>query len=155
MLGALLVFLLGVAALIGSCAYVVRQQVQVRQSASIGDFEREAARVMARFEGVPALIEDGPSGPTVSHKALTLRGKRGGSIANLKILAFSTREGKLVRLTLPIWLLRMAPDGRMDINSDEVGLDDVKLSIADVEMAGPGPVYVRARKDSHVLVWTE
>jgi hypothetical protein len=154
-LGVLLVLFLGMAALIGSCAYMVHKQVQVREAASLGDYEREAAAIMTRFKGVPPLIEDGPSGPVVSRKAITLRGKRGGGIENLRILVFSTREGKLVRLTLPIWLLRMSPDGRMDINSDEVGLENVKLSISDVEMAGPGPLYVRARKDSHVLVWTE
>ena len=60
-----------------------------------------------------------------------------------------------MRLTLPVWLLRMSPDGRMDINSDEVGLDNVRLSIEDLEMAGPGPLFVHKRKDSRVLVWTE
>lgn len=154
-LGVLLVLVVGMAALIGSCAYMVRQQVQVRESASLSDYEREAEAILERFKGVPPLIEDGPSGPAISRRAITARGKRGGSIENLKILVFSTKEGKLVRLTLPVWLLRMSPDGRMDINSDEVGLDNVQLSIADVEMAGPGPLFVRSRKDSRVLVWTE
>jgi hypothetical protein len=154
-LGVVLLLFVGMAALIGSCAYMVRQQVQVRQSASLADYEREAAAILERFKGVPPLIEDGPSGPAVSRRAITSRGKRGGSIDHLKILVFSTKEGKLVRLTLPVWLLRMSPDGRMDINSDEVGLENVRLSIADVEMAGPGPLFVRSRKDSRVLVWTE
>lgn len=154
-LGVLLVLFVGMAALIGSCAYMVRKQVHVKESVSIDDYEREVAAILRRFEGVPPLIEDGPSGPSVSRKALTLRGKRGGAIDNLKILVFSTKEGKLVRLTLPIWLLRMSPDGRVDINSDEVDLDNIKLSISDVEMAGPGPLFVRSRKDSRVLVWTE
>ena len=154
-LGVLLVLVVGMAALVGSCAYLVRQQVQVRESASSVDYEREVAQVMKRFDGVPPLIEDGPSGPAISRRALASRQKRGGAIANLRILAFSTKEGKLVRLTLPVWLLRLSPDGRMDINSDQVGLDDVRLSIEDLEMAGPGPVFVRTRDDSRVLVWTE
>ena len=48
-----------------------------------------------------------------------------------------------MRLTLPMWLLRMSPDGRMDINRDEVGLENVRLSIEDLEAAGPGPLFVR------------
>ena len=54
-----------------------------------------------------------------------------------------------------MWLLRMSPDGQMDINRDEVGLDNIRLSIADLEAAGPGPLFVRKGKDSRVLVWAE
>jgi hypothetical protein len=154
-LGVLLVLVLGIIALAGSCAYLVHKQVQVRQSASVSDYEREAAEIMKRFEGVPPLVVQGPSGPTISSKALAARQKRGGTINNLHILVFSIHDGKLVRLTLPMWLLRMSPDGRMDINRDEVGLDNVRLSIEDLEAAGPGPLFVRKSDDSRVLVWAE
>ena len=59
-LGVLLVLVLGITALTGSCAYMVHKQVQVGQSASVGDYEREAAAVMTRFEGVPPLIWRAP-----------------------------------------------------------------------------------------------
>ncbi len=154
-IGVLLVLLAGMGALVGSCAYLIRQQVRVDQSSSIDDYEREASRILQRFEGVTPLIEDGPSGPTFSRRALAARRSRGGSISNLRILVFSTDERKLVRLTIPMWLLRLSPDGRMDINADDVDLDDVRLSIMDLEAAGPGPVFVRKRDDSRVLVWTE
>ena len=154
-LGLLLVLVLGIVALAGSCAYMVHKQVQVRQAASVGDYDREAAAILKRFEGVPPLVVEGPSGPAMSSKALAARQKRGGSITNLHILVFSIRDSKLVRLTLPIWLLRMSPDGRMDINRDEVGLDNVRLSIEDVEAAGPGPLFVQKTGDSRVLVWAE
>jgi len=154
-LGVLLVLVLGMIALAGSCAYLVHKQVQVRQSASVGDYEREANEILKRFEGVPPLVVQGPSGPTISSKALAARQKRGGMINNLHILVFSIHDGKLVRLTLPMWLLRMSPDGRMDINRDEVGLENVRLSIEDLEAAGPGPLFVRKTDDSRVLVWAE
>jgi hypothetical protein len=154
-LGVLAVFVLAIVALAGSCAYMVHKQVQVRVSASAADYEREAASILKRFEGVPALVVEGPSGPRLSSKALAIRHKRGGAINNLHILVFSADENKLVRLTLPMWLLRMSPDGRMDINRDEVGLDNIRLSIADLEAAGPGPLFVRKGNDSRVLVWAE
>jgi hypothetical protein len=155
LLGVLFVLVLGMMALAGSCAYMVRKQVQVREAASVGDYEREAAAILERFEGVPPLVVQGPSGPSISSKALAARQKRGGAINNLHILVFSLRDGKLVRLTLPMWLLRMSPDGRMDIDRDEVGLDHIRLSIDDLEAAGPGPLFVRETDDSRVLVWTE
>ena len=62
-LGVVLVLVLGIVALAGSCAYMVHKQVQVRQSASVDDYEREAAAILKRFEGVPPLVVQGPSGP--------------------------------------------------------------------------------------------
>ena len=52
-LGVLLVLVLGMVALAGSCAYLVRKQVQVREAASIGDYEREATAILKRFDGRP------------------------------------------------------------------------------------------------------
>jgi hypothetical protein len=76
-------------------------------------------------------------------------------LTSLHVLVFARKERKLVRLTLPFWLLRMAPDGRMDINVDNVDLDKVRLSIDDVESAGPGPLFLRKNDESRVLVWTD
>src|SRR6187402_14696 len=104
-LGVLLLLVLGMVALAGSCAYLVRKQVQVREAASIGDYEQEATAILKRFDGIPPLVVQGPSGPSISSKALAIRQKRGGTITNLHVLVFSIRDGKLVRLTLPVWLL--------------------------------------------------
>jgi hypothetical protein len=156
-LGVLLVLVVGMAALVGSCAYLVRRQVQVREASSVSDYEREASTILKRFEGVPPLVEDGPSGPRLSQKALAIRQKRDvlPPLSNLHVLVFSVKENKLVRLSLPFWLLRLSPDGRMDINRDDVGLENMRLSIVDLEAAGPGPLFVRRSDDSHVLVWTD
>jgi hypothetical protein len=154
-LGVVATLVLGMIALAGSCAYLVHKQVQVTQAASASDYDREAAAILARFPGVPPLVVEGESGPELSRKALALRQKRGGAISNLHILVFSTHENKLVRLTLPMWLLRMSPDGKMDINSDDVNLENVRLSIEDLEGAGPGPLFQRRADDSRVLVWAE
>ncbi len=156
-LGVLLVLVVGMAALVGSCAYLVRQQVQVRESSSLVEYEREAATIMKRFEDVPPLVEDGPSGPRLSRKALASRQKRDAvpPVSNLHVLVFSTKENKLVRLSLPFWLLRLSPDGTMDIGRDDVGLENLQLSIVDLEAAGPGPLFVRRSDDSRVLVWTD
>ena len=78
----------------------------MRERSSAADYEREAAVILERFEGVPPLVEDGPSGPTVSQRALSTRQQRtrAPALTNLHVLVFSDKEGKLVRLTLPFWL---------------------------------------------------
>ena len=159
-LAVLLVITIGVIALAGSCAYLVRQQVRVTDASTTADFEREAAAVLQRFKGVPALVEDTDTGPRLSRRALSSRQKaaakaRARGLTNLNVLVFSTRENKLVRLSLPFWLLRMSPDGTVDINNDEVDLTKLRLSIDDLEAAGPGPLFLRKTGDSKVLAWTE
>ncbi|HTV03102.1 MAG TPA: hypothetical protein VMF13_21315 [Luteitalea sp.] len=157
-LGCLLIVVIGAGAIVGSCAYLVRKQVQVQERSSEGDYEREAAKILERFDGVPVLVEDGSMGPSISRRALGARRERVGSgrpLSDLHVLVYARKERKLVRLKVPFWLLRMAPDGRMKINVDNVDLDNVRLSIDDLESAGPGPLFLRKDDESRVLVWTE
>ncbi|BCS35720.1 hypothetical protein TBR22_A49540 [Luteitalea sp. TBR-22] len=159
-LAVLLVLTLGVIVLAGSCAYLVRQQVRVTDASSPAEFDREVDAVLRRFRGVPALVEDTDSGPRIATRAMSDRQKAVAkgklrALKNLNVLVFSTRENKLVRLSIPFWLLRMSPDGTVDINDDEVDLGKLRLSIDDLEAAGPGPLFVRRSGDSKVLAWTE
>ena len=75
-LGVLFVLVLGVGGLIGSCAYLVRRQVQVTPRTSLAEYDRETNAILKRFPGVPVLVEDGPAGPALSQEALATRQKR-------------------------------------------------------------------------------
>ena len=156
-LGVVLVLFLGMAALAGSCAYLVRQQVQVKEQSSAAEYEREAAAVLARFEGVPTLVEDGASGPRLSKPALAARQQRTPvvPVKNLNVLVYSVDESKLVRLSIPFWLLRLAPNGQTGIDVNDVDFDKMRVSVDEMESAGPGPIFIRKRKDARVLVWAE
>lgn len=157
LLGVLLVLVLAFGGLVGGCAYLVRRQVQVSEQSSVSDYEREASAVLRRFPGVPALVEDGPSGPSLSQEALASRQKRTHvrPVQNLYVLVYSVSENKLVRLSLPFWLLRLAPDGHTGVDVNDVDFDKLRLSVEDIESAGPGPLLVRKAKDAQVLVWAE
>ncbi|WP_396625147.1 hypothetical protein [Luteitalea sp.] len=160
LLGVLLLITLAVVALAASCAYLVKKQVDVRQVASPADFDREARAVLDRFKGVPALIEDSDTGPRLSSAALASRQKKAATgaphpLTALHVVVFSPQENKLVRISLPFWLLRMSPDGTVDIKNDDVDLGKMRLSIDDLEAAGPGPLLLRKSGDSRVLAWTE
>jgi hypothetical protein len=152
----LLVVALGVAALAGSCVVLIRQQVDVRDGERAETFEQEAADVLARIGDVPPLVEETPTGPRLSPGMLERRkAMADGRVPSaLHILVWAPDEEKIVRLSLPLWLLRLAPDG-MKIDVDDVDLRDLRLSIADLERAGPGPLLIRNTPRSRVLVWTE
>ena len=156
-LGVLLVLVLALGGLVGGCAYLVRRQVQVTGQASVAEYDREAEAILKRFAGVPVLVEDGPSGPALSQQALATRQKRpqARALENLHVLVYSADENKLVRLSLPFWLLRLAPDGHTGIDVNDVDFDKLRLSVDDIESAGPGPLMVRRARDARVLVWAE
>ena len=157
LLGVLLVLVLVLGGLAGGCAYLVRRQVQVTAGSTAAEYDREAERILERFRGVPVLVEEGPTGPTLSQQALARRQKRAHTrpLESLHVLVYADAESKLVRLTLPFWLLRLAPAGQTGIDVNDVDFDKLRLSVEDIESAGPGPLLVRRRDDARVLVWTE
>ena len=58
-----------------------------------------------------------------------------------------------MRITLPMWLLRMK--GSMDLKSSEVGLEKLDIKIEDLERAGPSLLVDHTDGRHRLLVWTE
>jgi len=63
-------------------------------------------------------------------------------------------------VTIPFWLLRLAPSGKkmsfLNDNGIDFDSDRVHLTLEDLERRGPGLVLDQAnRRGSQVLVWTE
>ncbi len=142
-------------ALAASCAVIVSRQMEVRSEQRVETFEREAAAVRERLGDVPPLVEDTPAGPRLSPANLERRKAMGaGSPEALNILVWAADEQKIVRLSLPFWLLRLSPQG-VDIDVNDIDLGKLRLSVDDLERAGPGPLLQRDDGHSRVLVWTE
>ncbi len=152
----LLVCVVGITALAASCAVLVKRQVDVRDNQQESTFDAEVSAVMSRLGDVPVLIEDTPTGPRLSAGNLERRKAMAGSQRPeaLWVLVWAADERKIVRLSLPFWLLRLSPKG-VDINVKDVDLGRLRLSVEDLERAGPGPLLVRDDGESRVLVWTE
>lgn len=151
-----LVGAVGLTVLAASCAVMVKRQVEVREGQQAETFERESAAILARLGDVPSLIEDTPTGPRLSPGNFERRKALAGSKRPeaLWVLVWDEDEQKIVRLSLPFWLLRMSPKG-IDIDVNDVDLGKLRLSVDDLERAGPGPLLIRDDKNSRVLVWTE
>jgi hypothetical protein len=152
-----LVLALGVTATVGGCFLLVKRQVDIRDGETAESFEREAAAVLSRLGDAPPLVEDTSSGPRLSPGTLERRKvEANGRVPTaLHVLVWAPDEGKIVRLSLPFWLLRLAPNQVVKVDVDDVDLDQLKLSVEDLERAGPGPVLIRDSRNSRVLVWTE
>jgi len=141
---------------IGLAFYVFRQHINTQfVSRQIAEDEIEQAR--RRFAGQQPLVElpEDRRGPPVIHQ-------RDGARTDLhaiRVLAWDPRAEKLVRVSLPFWLLRMAPGDNFHFHSAgdfDFDSDRVKLTLDDIERAGPGLLIDRHdRRGAIVLIWTE
>jgi flagellar basal body-associated protein FliL len=120
------------------------------------DAAKSFDEIRAKFPGQRPLIEfkDG------DREAITTNQTAGASsvkLTTLHIIAFDNGEGRLVKVDVPFWLLRMR-SGPIDFNSYASGAGDerVRLSVEDIERRGPGIVLDLAeRNEGRVLIWAE
>lgn len=155
--GSVVVFggVLALTALAATCAVVVSRQVEVQPGERLETFQRETALVLDRVGDAPPLIQDTPTGPRLSPANLARRKAMGGRTPEaLHVMIWADDERKIVRLSVPLWLLRISPSG-VDINVNDVDLRKLRLSVRDLERAGPGLLLQRDTGDRRVLVWTE
>jgi hypothetical protein len=147
-------------AVVGGTAFFIYRHVNTQYASerSAGD---EFAAARARFAGQQPLIELRHNEEPILHRD-TGRGARPPStrkLESLRVLAYDEDEEKLVRVTIPFWLLRMVPSKNLSFLHDE-GIDfdtsRVRLTLEDVERRGPGLILdQKDRRGSRVLVWTE
>ena len=88
------------------------------------------------------------------------RGARPSPVSSNPFISRRTirSAGKLVRFTVPFWLIRMGTEGQITLGDG--ALDGVrgaeKLTVKDLEALGPGLLIDDRKPDGdRVLVWTE
>jgi len=148
--------MLGMCAIAGAGVYFVSKHVKtsrVSSSSAIKQFDD----AMVRFKGQKPLIEidssdrirrtrDTADLPTAATKA-----------TSLVVKAWDPDEGRIVNLTIPIWLLAM---GRRKVDlgfgRDSFDLSRLNLDFKDIERIGPALLIdVHTRSGERVLIWTE
>jgi hypothetical protein len=146
---------LGVVALAGTGYYFVTKHfdTKVASPASAGvEFEQ----IKAQFVGQKPLIELDEWGhflranPDRPAQANMQRPEQ------LYVLAFDPDDERIVKVTIPFWLLRLKPRGTVDFNGGKLELEDLKLSVEDLERFGPTLIVDhKATSGERVLVWSQ
>jgi len=124
------------------------------QSASTMTASEDFARIRKQFATQKPLIElddrghfehantDRPSGPHPPDA--------------LHIMAFDPDEGKVVRMEIPFWLLRLKVDSHISVGGDRIDLKDLRLTVEDLERFGPTLIVDhKGRSGERVLVWSQ
>jgi len=86
--------------------------------------------------------------------------ERGGAPHELALLAYDPGEGELVRVELPLWLVRRAcEDGDFDLDLEDERGERLarkwrhRWRQSDLEDAGPGVLLEARDADDRVLIW--
>ena len=148
--------ILGLVAMAGIGFYFASQHIDTR-SASPASAAKDFDAVRARFQGQPPLIELDSRGHFVRAHTDRPVPPQVKSPDNLHVLAYDPDDGRIVRLSIPFWLLRWkSGNANIDFNGREMDLEDLKLSVDDLERYGPTLIAEHKAPDgTHVMVWSQ
>ena len=147
---------LGVVAMAGVGLYFFSQHINTK-AASPATAAHEFEQVKVRFTGQKPLIELDEHGRYLrSHTDRT-------PPANVKppdsinVLAFDPDDGRIVRVSIPFWVVRMKMRGAtIDLNGNHMNLEDLKLTAEDLERFGPTLIVDHKNTTGErVLVWSQ
>jgi hypothetical protein len=158
-LGAIVVVGVLVVAIVGGSAYFVARHVHA-QFVSTDTADAQFASARDRFAGQIALIELRKDDDPIVHRSA--EDAHAAPIQLVRVMVYSPDSRKLVNVSLPMWVLRMAPGKRFSYMSDNMdanldfGSRRVHLTLEDIERHGPGLILDESdRHGARVLVWAE
>jgi hypothetical protein len=152
------VFVLGVLGLVAMAAagfWFAKTHIDIR-STSPQTVAEEFDRVRERFASQQPLIELDEHGNFV--RAHTDRPASDKRPETLHVMAFDPDDDRVVKVNVPFWLLRLKMGGRTHVNigRDNLDLEDLNLTVEDLERFGPTLILDHQERDGeHVIVWSE
>lgn len=148
-----LLALVGVA---GAGVYFVSRHVQAQDTTGAGATDA-FDRITTDFANRRALYElDAQERPRLT-TALSALPTSSATPTSLMVQAWDPDEERLVRLSLPFWLLRLGPE-KMRVSRREHGFDfhQLDLDINELQRIGPALVLDYRNQDGvRVLLWTK
>jgi hypothetical protein len=154
--GVVVAGILGIVAIAAASFYYVSQHVDTKE-VSPAMASREFDEVRARFASQKPLIELDDRGELVRTNP-DRPAQKATKLEKINVLAFDPDEGRIVRVSIPFWLLRLKAGGRatIDLNHGRVDLEDLKMSVEDLERYGPTLIIDHSsRRGERVLVWSQ
>jgi hypothetical protein len=148
--------ILCVVAMAGVGFYFFSRHIDTR-AASPASAAREFDAIRERFSDQKALIELDDRGRFRRGNTDRPASGRANPPENLYVLAFDPDDGRIVRVTVPFWLLRLKAGGTsIDFNGNRMDLEDLKLTVEDLERFGSTLIVDHKTLDGErVLVWSQ
>jgi hypothetical protein len=145
-------------AVVGGTAFFFYRHINA-QPASRESAEQQFAAARARFSGQRPLIEMRRDDEPIVHRELFAEAHSNAKLEALRVIAYDPDEGKLVRVSIPFWLIRLMPGKHFSFlngNGIDFDADRVRLTSRDLERLGPTLILdEQDRHGAYVIVWTE
>jgi hypothetical protein len=147
---------LGIVAIAGVGIYYFSQHIDTKAATSAAaahDFEQ----VRVRFGSQPPLLELDDRGRLLRSHTNRPAPPNAKKPDQLRVLAFDPDDERIVSLSIPFWLLRMKMGrGEIELGGNRVDLEELKLSVDDLERFGPTIIIDHKSRDGErVLVWSQ
>ena len=155
-LAILVVGILGIVAMAGIGVYYFSQHIDTK-TASPASAARDFEQVRAQFTNQKPLIELDERGRYLRSHANRNPPAHAKPPDSINVMAFDPDDGRIVRVTVPFWLIRMKMSGAtIDLNGKHMDLEDLKLTVEDLERFGPTLIVDhRTASGERVLVWSQ
>jgi hypothetical protein len=146
---------IGLVVLAGAGVYYARRHISTSPATAAQALETfDKAR--AQFKDQQPLIElDSYERPRVTRRTTELPTAK-TKPEHLWVLVYNPEEDRVVKISLPFWLLRL--DGDLDLRGGNrrIDLDELSLRVDELERIGPMLVLdTRGSSGERVLVWTQ
>ena len=155
-LGIIVVGILGIVAVAGIGVYYFSQHIDTK-TASPANAAREFDEVKVQFTGQKPLIELDEHGRYLRSHTSRKPAVNAKAPDSINVMAFDPDDGRIVRVNVPFWLVRMKMSGAtIDLNGKHMNLEDLRLSVEDLERFGPTLIVDhRSSTGERVLVWSQ
>jgi flagellar basal body-associated protein FliL len=149
------VCILGAIAMAGVGFYFFAKHFDTH-SATPASAARDFDEIKARLAGQTPLIELDDHGRYLRSNTDRKPVANARPPESLYVLAFDPDDQRVVKVTIPFWLLRLKTRGTVDFNGRRMDLEDLKLTVEDLERFGPTLIVDhRASSGERVLVWSQ
>jgi hypothetical protein len=154
--GVAVIAILGIIAMAGVGLYFFSQHIETR-AASPSSAAQSFDDVLRRFEGQKPLIELDSRGRFKKANTDRQAPPQARAPESVHVMAFDSSDGQMVNVSIPFWLLRLKAGGTtIDFNGSRMDLEDLKLSVEDLERFGPTLIVDHRNDDGdRVLVWSQ
>jgi hypothetical protein len=148
--------ILCVVAIAGVGVYFFSRHINTK-AASPASAARDFEQITNRFTGQKPLIELDERGHYLRANTDRQAPPNAKPPDELNVMAFDPDDGRIVRVSIPFWLLRMKMRGTtIDFNGNRMDLEDLKLTVEDLEHFGPTLIVDhRASSGERVIVWSQ
>lgn len=146
--------ILGIVVLAGVGLWFVRSHFHVQET-TVAAASSDFSAIRTRFSAQKPLIELDEHGEFI--RANTDRPASNVPLQSLNIMAFNPTEGKVVRIDVPWWAVRLKSGGqRISLDGGDVDLARLRLTVEDLERFGPTLILDHEdRRGVRVLVWSQ